>query len=181
MYFLKLAKFHNVRWSALRHETLLRISRPLPAIQMQLTTGNNSDLLHICREHFQWVLANVLDNDTTFWWPHPAGFRRRIWPLNNFKMNLWWPCNPDAHQSTCLNEIIDWMDDKRPWLQQLVRKHLRCLCVCRTSSSKGSEIFTTPIQWKFNKTKFRCCFSIKHLSSLTRKKLTFLSFTKAFG
>uniref|UniRef100_A0A8C4ASG7 Uncharacterized protein n=1 Tax=Denticeps clupeoides TaxID=299321 RepID=A0A8C4ASG7_9TELE len=59
--FVKLGKFHNIRWSAWRHETLLKISRLLPAIKMQLATSDNSDLQHICTERFQCFLSNMLD------------------------------------------------------------------------------------------------------------------------
>lgn len=59
--FVKLGKFHNIRWSAWRHETLLKISRLLPAIKMQLATSDNSDLQHICTERFQCFLSHMLD------------------------------------------------------------------------------------------------------------------------
>jgi len=59
--FVKLGKFHNIRWSAWRHETLLKISRLLPAIKMQLAKSDNSDLQHICSERFQCFLSNMLD------------------------------------------------------------------------------------------------------------------------
>jgi len=59
--FVKLGKFHNIRWSAWRHETLLKISRLLPAIKMQLATSDNNDLKHICSERFHCFLANMLD------------------------------------------------------------------------------------------------------------------------
>lgn len=59
--FVKLGKFHNIRWSAWRHETLLKISRLLPAIKMQLATSDNSDLQHICTERSQCFLSNMLD------------------------------------------------------------------------------------------------------------------------
>ena len=59
--FVKLGKFHNIKWSAWRHETLQKISRLLPAIKMQLATSDNSDLQHICTERFQCFLSNMLD------------------------------------------------------------------------------------------------------------------------
>ena len=59
--FVKLGKFHNIRWSAWRHEILLKVSRLLPAIKMQLASSDNSDLQHICTERFQCFLSNMLD------------------------------------------------------------------------------------------------------------------------
>lgn len=59
--FIKLGKFHNIRWSAWRHETLLKILRLLPAIKIQLATSENSDLQNVCTERFQCFLANMLD------------------------------------------------------------------------------------------------------------------------
>lgn len=59
--FVKLGKFHNIRWSAWRHETLLKISRLLPAIKMQLATSDNSDLQHIFTERFQCFLSHMLE------------------------------------------------------------------------------------------------------------------------
>ncbi|XP_077354948.1 zinc finger protein 862-like [Festucalex cinctus] len=59
--FVKLGKFHNIRWSAWRHETLLKISRLLPAIKMQLATSDTREFQHICTERFQCFLANMLD------------------------------------------------------------------------------------------------------------------------
>lgn len=58
--FVKLGKFHNIR-SAWRHETLLKISRLLPAIKMQLATSDDSELQHVCTEHFQCLVVKVLD------------------------------------------------------------------------------------------------------------------------
>lgn len=58
--FVKLGQFHNVHWSAWRHKTLLKISRLLPAIKMQLTTSDNSDVQHVCTECFQCFLSNML-------------------------------------------------------------------------------------------------------------------------
>lgn len=59
--FVKLDKFHNIQWSAWRHETLLKISRLLPDIKMQVATSDNSDFQHICTERFQCFLSNMLD------------------------------------------------------------------------------------------------------------------------
>lgn len=59
--FVKLGKFHNIRWSAWRHDVLLKISRLLPAIKMQLATSDNPDLQHICTERFQCFLTHMLD------------------------------------------------------------------------------------------------------------------------
>ncbi|KAG9280288.1 hypothetical protein AMEX_G21 [Astyanax mexicanus] len=59
--FVKLGKFHNIRWSAWRHEVLLKISRLLPAIKMQLATSDNPDLQHICTERFQCFLTHMVD------------------------------------------------------------------------------------------------------------------------
>lgn len=59
--FVKLGKFHNIRWSAWRQETLLKIWRLLPAIQIQLATSDDSDLKHVCTERFHCFLANMLD------------------------------------------------------------------------------------------------------------------------
>ena len=59
--FVQLGKFHNIRWSAWRHETLLKISRLLPAIKMQLTTSDNSDLQHICTERVHCFLSHMLE------------------------------------------------------------------------------------------------------------------------
>lgn len=44
--FVKLGQVHNVRWSAWTHETLVKISRLLAAIKMQLATSDNTDLQH---------------------------------------------------------------------------------------------------------------------------------------
>lgn len=46
--FLKLGKFHNMRWPAWRHKTLMKILRFLPTIQMQLakTDDNLKHNLH---------------------------------------------------------------------------------------------------------------------------------------
>lgn len=41
--FVKLGKFDNIRWSTSRHETLLKVSKLLPAFQIQLATSNGSD------------------------------------------------------------------------------------------------------------------------------------------
>ena len=59
--FVKLGKFHNIRWSAWRQETLLKIWRMLPAIQIQVATSDDSSLKHICTECFHCFLGNMLD------------------------------------------------------------------------------------------------------------------------
>ena len=59
--FVKLGKFHNIRWSAWRQETLLKIWRMLPAIKIQLATSDDSDLKHACTERFHCFLAHMLD------------------------------------------------------------------------------------------------------------------------
>lgn len=59
--FVKLGKFHNIRWSAWRQETLMKIGRMLPAIQIQVATSDDSSLKHICTERFRCFLANMLD------------------------------------------------------------------------------------------------------------------------
>ena len=59
--FVKLGKFHNIRWCAWRQETLLKIWRLLPAIQSQVATSDDSDLKHVCTERFKCFLANMLD------------------------------------------------------------------------------------------------------------------------
>ncbi|CAM4554150.1 unnamed protein product [Leuciscus chuanchicus] len=59
--FAKLGKFHNIRWSAWRQETLLKIWRMLPAIQIQVATSDDMSLKHICTARFCCFLANILD------------------------------------------------------------------------------------------------------------------------
>lgn len=75
---LKLSKFHNVRCSAWRHETLENIYSiyVLSAIQMQLTTS------------VFWPACLIV---ATFWRPHPIGFRKKSWLLENAKISSWWP------------------------------------------------------------------------------------------
>ena len=64
--FVKLGKFHNIRWSAWRHDILLKISRLLPAIKMQLATSDNSDLQHICT----FSAFSVLSIKHAWHWQH---------------------------------------------------------------------------------------------------------------
>lgn len=59
--FAKIGKFHNIRWSAWRQETLLKIWRMLPAIQIQVATSDDMSLKEICTERFHCFLANILD------------------------------------------------------------------------------------------------------------------------
>lgn len=59
--FVKLGKFHNIRWCACRQETILKIWKLLPAIQSQVATSDDSDLKHVCTERFKCFLANMLD------------------------------------------------------------------------------------------------------------------------
>lgn len=59
--YVKLGKFHNIRWSAWRHDVLLKISRLLPAIKIQLATSDDTDLQHICTERFECFLSHMLD------------------------------------------------------------------------------------------------------------------------
>lgn len=59
--FVKLGKFHNIIWSAWRQDTLMKIWRLLPAIKIQLATSDDSDLKHVCTEHFHCFLAKMLD------------------------------------------------------------------------------------------------------------------------
>ncbi len=82
IFFVKLGKFHNIRRSAWRHETLLKISRLLPAIKIQLTTSNNSDLQHVCTERFQCFLANIVLKTTS------TAFQREKWNIGKCKDEL---------------------------------------------------------------------------------------------
>lgn len=59
--FVKLGKFHNIRWFAWKQDTLLKIWRLLSAIQIQVAPSDDTDLKHICTECFQCFLANKLD------------------------------------------------------------------------------------------------------------------------
>lgn len=55
--FVKLGKFHNIRWSAWRQETLGNME----AIICHSNSSGDSDLKHICKERFRCFLANMLD------------------------------------------------------------------------------------------------------------------------
>ncbi|XP_047659799.1 uncharacterized protein LOC113645605 [Tachysurus fulvidraco] len=59
--YCKLGKFHNIKWSAWRHETLLKIWKQLPAIKTESSNTDDSDLKYICTQRFQCFLANMLD------------------------------------------------------------------------------------------------------------------------